>query len=68
MLAVAEAEHLDVVQADCAAGWRDVARRGVKDAVVGPAECAFLDGDVVDEVNVVDLDVPVGERADSQLP
>ena len=65
VLAVAEAQHLDVVEADGAAGWWDVAGRGVEDAVVGPGERAFLDGDVVDEVHVVDLDVRVGEGAEA---
>src|SRR5262249_2492772 len=31
------------------------------DAVVGPSECAFLNGDVVDDVDAVDLDMRVGE-------
>src|SRR5689334_14462442 len=61
MFAVAEAEDLDVLEADAPAGWWDVTSRGVQDAVVGPAECAFLDGDVATDVDAVDLDVPVWE-------
>ena len=36
VLAVAEAEHLNVVQPHGAAGWWDVAHRAVKDAKQGP--------------------------------
>src|SRR6476659_7475421 len=61
MLALAEAQDLDVAQVDGPTGWRYLACGGVKNAVVGPAEGPFLYGDVIDEVNVVDLDVPVGE-------
>jgi hypothetical protein len=61
VLAVAEAEHLDVVQADNAAVWWDVAGAAVEDSVMRSGERSLLDGDVVDDVEVVDLDVPVGE-------
>jgi len=61
VLAVAEAKHLDVVDCDRAAGGRDVPRWGVQDALVGAGEDALFNGDAVDEVNVVDLDVSVGE-------
>src|SRR4029453_10140410 len=57
VLAIAEAEHLDIVQPDGAAGWGDVAHRAVKEAVLIPRECALLDGEVADDVNAVDLDV-----------
>jgi hypothetical protein len=36
MLAVFEAKHIDVIDADRAAGWRDVARRTMQNAVVVP--------------------------------
>jgi hypothetical protein len=50
MLAVPEAEHLDVTDPNGPAGRRDVARRALEDAVVRAGECALLDGDVVDDV------------------
>src|SRR6478736_8379316 len=59
VLAVAEAEHLNVVHLYGAAGWWDVAHGTMKDAVVLPRECALLNGEVVDDVNAVDLDVRV---------
>ena len=61
MLPVAEAEHLDVADADGAAGGRDVAGWRVQDAVVCSGERAFFDGDVAGDVKGVDLDVCVGE-------
>ena len=59
MLAIAEAEHLNVVQPHGAAGRWDVARRAVKDSVVIPRECALLNHEFVDDVNAVDFDVRV---------
>jgi hypothetical protein len=55
--AVAHVQQFDVVEA--VTGGR------VKDAAVGSAEDAFLYGDVADELNVVDLDGPVGEGGQS---
>ena len=43
MLAVAEAEYLEVSDADRTTGRRNVACRCVQDAVVGPGESSFLD-------------------------
>src|SRR5690242_10436798 len=61
VLAVAEAEHLDVIHRDRAAGGRDVPGRTVQDALVGSGEGSFLNGDISGDVQVVDLDVRVGE-------
>ena len=47
---------------DGAAGWRDVAGGAPEDSVLGPGERSLLDGDVVDDVEVVDLDVRVRGR------
>jgi hypothetical protein len=54
-------EHLEP---DSAAGRWDVTGRGVQDAALRPAECAFLDDDVVNAVDAVDLDVPVREGSE----
>src|SRR5262250_1291012 len=64
MLAVAKAEDLDVTDPDRAAGGRDIARRAVEDAVVRTGECALLDGDVVDDVKAVYIDVRVRKSAE----
>src|SRR5262249_47919307 len=61
VLAVAEAEHLDVVHLDRTAGWRYVAHGAAEHPVVRSGECALLDGDVVDDVQAVDLHVRVWE-------
>src|SRR6188508_187779 len=49
VLAIAEVEYLNVVQPDGAAGWRDVAHRAVKNAVVTPRECALLNHELIDD-------------------
>src|SRR5260221_12392111 len=59
MLAVPVAEHMDVGDADGAACRRDVAHRAVKDALVRAGECTLLDGDVVDHVKAVNIDMRV---------
>jgi hypothetical protein len=64
MLAVLEAEHLDITDPDGAAGRRDVAHRAVEDAVVGAGECALLDGNVVDNVKAVHIDMRVRKGAE----
>src|ERR1700740_2913215 len=64
MLAVPEAEHLDVTDPNGPAGWRDVAHRALEDAVVRAGECAFLDGDVVDDVKAVHIDMRVRKGAE----
>src|SRR5690349_19927339 len=61
MLARAEEQDLGVALADGLTGWRYLAYQGVTDTVEGCSEGAFLYNDVIDEVNVVDHDVPVGE-------
>src|SRR5690349_21488888 len=61
MFAVSEAEYLDVVDAYGPACRCYVAGGGVEDAVVGAGEGSFFDGDVVDDVQAVDVDVGVGE-------
>src|SRR5262245_9197162 len=62
--AAAEAQDLDVLQAHGAARGRHVARRGGEDAVVRAGERALLGGDVTGEVERVDVDARVGERAE----
>ena len=64
MLAVSEAEYVDIVQGDPAAGGRDVTGRAVQHAVAGPGEGAFLDRDIAGEVERMNLDVRVGEGAE----
>jgi hypothetical protein len=64
VLAAADAEHLDVVDGDWAAGGRDVAGWAVQGAVVCAGEGAFLDGDIAGDVQGVDVDVCVGERTE----
>src|SRR5262249_3285685 len=64
VLAVAGVEHLDVVHGNRGAGGRDVSGRTVEDAVVRSRERALLDSHVVNDVNAVDLDMRVGERAE----
>src|SRR6478672_4828947 len=64
MGAIAEAEHLDVVQADDAPGRRQIAGRAVEDPVLGPGEGAHFDGDIAVDVKVGDLDVRVREGHD----
>lgn len=61
VLPLAEAEHLDVVQIDGAPGRLELAHGAVEDTVMGPGERALLDGDVIDDLNVIDLDVGVGD-------
>jgi catechol 2,3-dioxygenase-like lactoylglutathione lyase family enzyme len=62
--AVTEALHLDVAGCDAAAGGRDVAGRGVQDAIVGAGEGALLDSDIAGDMQGVDLHVRVGEGAE----
>src|SRR5262249_14710068 len=64
VLAIAEAEHLKVIDRDGAAGGRDVPGRAVEHAVVRPGEGAFLDGNIAGDVQGVNLDVCVGEGAE----
>src|SRR6516164_2208847 len=64
VLAVAEAEHLDVGHRDRPSGGRDAAARAGQGASVGSREGALLDGDVAVHVQRVYLDVRVGERAE----
>ncbi len=64
VLAVAEAERLDVVHRDRAPGGRDITRRTVQGAPVGSGEGAFLNGGIAGDVQGVHLDVRVGERAE----
>ena len=61
VLAVAEAEHLEIVHRDRAAGGRDITSRTVQGALVGSGEGAFLDGDISGDVDAVDLDMRIGE-------
>ena len=61
MLAVAEAEDLDIVHFDRAACRRNVPHGTVQNAVLRPRECAFLNCDVVDDVNGFDFDTRIRE-------
>ena len=61
MLAVAKAEHLNVVHFDRTARWWDVPRGTAKNAVLRPGERALLNRDVVDEVNGLDVDARIRE-------
>jgi hypothetical protein len=64
MLAVPKTEHLDVSDSDGATGRWDFAHRPFEHAGVRACECALLDGDVADDVKVVQLDVRVAEGAE----
>jgi hypothetical protein len=61
MLAVAEAEDLDIVHFDRAACRRNVPHGTVQNAVLRPRECTFLNCDVVDDVNGFDFDTRIRE-------
>ena len=61
VLAVAEAEHLDIVQGDGAASGWNVASRGVENAMVGSCERALLDVDA-GAFRVIELTPGVGPR------
>ena len=61
MLAVAEAEDLDIVHFDRAARRRNVPHGTVQNAVLRPREGAFLNCDVVDDVNGFDFDTRIRE-------
>src|SRR5208337_250536 len=61
MLAVAKAEHLDVVRFDEATCWRDVSHGTAENAVARPGECALLDCDVIEEANGLDFDTRIRE-------
>jgi hypothetical protein len=65
VLAIAEVEHLNVVHPDGVAGWRDVAHRAVKHAVVSPRERALLNREIIDEVNTATC---ASGKASNQLP
>ena len=67
MLAVPEAEHVNVRNPDPAAGRRNVARRGVEDALVRAGEGAFLNGHVVDDMNAVHVQVRVRKRVSAAI-
>src|SRR5215472_8075785 len=64
MLAVLEAEHLDVADANGAACWRHVTRRAMKNAKLSTGERALLHGNIVDNVQVVHVDMRIGEGAE----
>jgi hypothetical protein len=61
MLAVAKAEHLNVVYIDRAARWWDVPRGTAENAVLRSGEFTLLDCDVVDDVNGLDVDARIRE-------
>ena len=61
MLAVAEAEDLDIVHFDRAARRWNVPHGIVQNAVLRPRECAFLNCDVVDDANGFDFDTRLRE-------
>ena len=59
MLAIAKAEHLYLIQPDRTASRRDISHGAAEDAFVRTHERAFLDRDIIEDVNVVDFDVRV---------
>src|SRR5262249_8665850 len=61
MLAVAKAEHLNIVHRDGAACRRNVSHGTVENAGLRPDECAFLNCDVVEQVNGLDFDTGIRE-------
>src|SRR6478672_4246647 len=61
MLPVAKAKHLDVIHFYRSSRRRDVPRGAMENTVVRPSECAFLDGDGVDDVNDLDFDMRIRE-------
>jgi hypothetical protein len=61
MLAVAEAEHLDVIDPNGATGRRDVAHRAFEHALMRARERALLNDNVIDEVNTMYIDARIGE-------
>ena len=68
MLAVAEAQHLDVGDLYRPAGRQHIAGGAGQYAVVRAGERAFLDCDVVDEANGVDVDAEVSRMGDPVPP
>src|SRR5262245_32708311 len=64
VLAIAEAEHLDVADRDGAAGPRHLAGRAAQNARVRPAERSLLDGNVAGDVQGVDVHVRVRKGAE----
>jgi hypothetical protein len=64
VLAITEVEHLHVVDCDPAACRWDVCRRTAENARMRPGERALLDGDVVDEVSSMDVDMRIRSPAD----
>src|SRR5262245_27427601 len=64
MLATTKPEHLDVVHLDSAAGRCNVPHGTVENAVLRSNECAFLNYDVIDDVNGLNLDTRVWEGSE----
>src|SRR5208283_2418074 len=64
MLAVAIAEHVDIVHFDGAARRWNVPHGTVENAVLRPHECAFLNYNVVDDVNGMDFHTRIREGSD----
>jgi hypothetical protein len=64
MFAISKAEHLDIVHFDGAACRRNVPHRTVKNPALRPPEYAFLDCDVVDDVNGLDFDTRIREGSE----
>src|SRR5262249_50737865 len=59
MFAIAEVEHLDIVDRDPAACRWDVSHQTAEDAHVRPGERALFDGNVADEVSGMDVDMRI---------
>src|SRR5215471_5074237 len=64
MLAAAKAEDLDIVHFDRSARRWNVTRGAVQNAVLRPPECAFLNCDVVEDVNGFDFDARIRESSE----
>jgi len=59
VLPIADAEHLDVVERNRAASRRYVSIANPEYAVVGTCKSTFLNGNVIDNVKIVDVDAGV---------
>jgi hypothetical protein len=64
MLAVAKAEHVDIIHFDGTARRWNVSHGTVENAVLSAHECAFLNDDVVDDVNALDFDTRIREGSE----
>jgi hypothetical protein len=64
MLAAAKTEDLDIFHFDRSARWWNVTRGTAQNTVLRPPECAFLNCDVVEDVNGFDFDARIRESSE----